>query len=131
MVIELGGNDALRGLPLTMTQDNLLGDGRAPRKAAGAQVLIARHAGAAELRRRRTREDFAALFAGVAKAEGAALVPFLLAGVADAPNAAGCSRPTASTRPRRRSRGSSTTSGRCCASCVSAAIRYRIWARLG
>jgi acyl-CoA thioesterase-1 len=31
--------------------------------------------------------DFAALFATVAKAEGAALVPFFLAGVADGPEA--------------------------------------------
>ena len=34
-----------------------------------------------------TASDFAALFASVAKAEGAALVPFLLKGVADAPKA--------------------------------------------
>jgi acyl-CoA thioesterase-1 len=33
-------------------------------------------------------EEFAALFGAVAKAEGAALVPFLLAGVADGPDAA-------------------------------------------
>jgi acyl-CoA thioesterase-1 len=37
---------------------------------------------------RRYAEDFAALFGRVAKAEGAALVPFLLAGVADVPDAA-------------------------------------------
>ena len=36
---------------------------------------------------RRYSEDFCRLFATVAKAEGAALVPFLLAGVADAANA--------------------------------------------
>ena len=32
-------------------------------------------------------QDFANLFASVAKAEGAALVPFFLAGVADGPDA--------------------------------------------
>ncbi len=40
VVIELGGNDALRGLPLTMTEDNLRAMARAARDA-GAEVLIA------------------------------------------------------------------------------------------
>jgi acyl-CoA thioesterase-1 len=35
----------------------------------------------------RYSQDFSALFANVAKDEGAALVPFLLAGVADGPQA--------------------------------------------
>ena len=39
VVIELGGNDALRGLPLTMTQDNLSEMTRQS-KAAGARVLL-------------------------------------------------------------------------------------------
>ena len=85
VVLELGGNDALRGLPLAQTQSNLTAMARAA-KTAGARVLVigmqvppnyGRQYGA----------DFSALFATVAKAEGAALVPFLLAGVADAPNA--------------------------------------------
>ncbi len=85
VVVELGGNDALRGLPLTMTRDNLVAMVRAA-KAAGAKVMVVGmqlppNYGA------RYRQDFAALFGTVAKAEGAALVPFLLAGVADAPNA--------------------------------------------
>ena len=40
VVIALGGNDALRGLPLDMTQANLTAMARAA-KAAGAKVLIA------------------------------------------------------------------------------------------
>ena len=85
VVVELGGNDALRGLPLTMTRDNLVAMVRAA-KAAGAKVLVVGmqlppNYGA------RYSQDFAALFGEVAKAEGAALVPFLLAGVADVPNA--------------------------------------------
>jgi acyl-CoA thioesterase-1 len=85
VVIELGGNDALRGLPLSMTRDNLVAMTRAAR-ASGAKVLLVGmqvppNYGA------RYGQDFSALFAQVAKAEGAALVPFLLAGVADAPNA--------------------------------------------
>lgn len=85
VVIELGGNDALRGLPLAGTQANLGAMARAA-KAAGARVLIAGMAVPPNYGRK-YGEDFIALFAAVAKAEGAALVPFLLAGVADVPNA--------------------------------------------
>jgi acyl-CoA thioesterase-1 len=85
VVIELGGNDALRGLPLDMTRENLLAMAR-DAKAAGAKVMVLGmqvppNYGA------RYGQDFAALFASVAKAEGAVLVPFLLAGVADGPQA--------------------------------------------
>ena len=85
VIIELGGNDALRGLPLTMTQNNLAEMARAA-KAAGAQVLIVGMAMPPNYGRA-YGEQFLALFGSVAKAEGAALVPFLLAGVADGPNA--------------------------------------------
>ena len=86
VVIELGGNDALRGLPLSMTRDNLVAMVRTA-KAGGAKVMLVGmrlppNYGA------RYGQDFASLFATVAKAEGAALVPFLLAGVADSPQAA-------------------------------------------
>lgn len=85
VVIELGGNDALRGLPLAMTRENITAMARAA-KAAGARVLIA----GMQLPPNYGREygqAFAGLFAEVAQAEKAALVPFLLAGVADGPNA--------------------------------------------
>ena len=85
VVIELGGNDALRGLPLAMTRDNLGAMARAV-KAAGAKVLIAGMAVPPNYGRQ-YGEDFIALFGTVARAEGAALVPFLLAGVADGPDA--------------------------------------------
>ncbi len=86
VVIELGGNDALRGLPLAMTRDNLQAMAQTA-KAAGAKVMLLGmqlppNYGA------RYGQNFAATFAVVAKAEGAALVPFLLAGVADGPQAA-------------------------------------------
>ncbi len=84
-LIELGGNDALRGLPLASTEANLRAMVRAA-KAAGARVLIAGMAVPPNYGRQ-YGEDFTALFGTVAKAEGAALVPFLLAGVADVPNA--------------------------------------------
>ncbi len=85
VVLELGGNDALRGLPLASTQANLVEMARAA-KAAGARVLIAGMAVPPNYGRQ-YGEDFTKLFATVAKAEGAALVPFFLAGVADVPNA--------------------------------------------
>ncbi len=85
VVIELGGNDALRGLSLQMTEANLKAMTQAARQA-GARVMLAGmqvppNYGADYGRR------FEALFGDVAKSERAALVPFLLKGVADAPNA--------------------------------------------
>jgi acyl-CoA thioesterase I len=81
VILELGGNDALRGLPLAMTQDNLGAMARAS-KAGGAKVIVAGMQMPPNYGRKYA-EDFASMFAGVAKAEGAALVPFLLKGVAD------------------------------------------------
>ena len=86
VVVELGANDALRGLPLTMTRDNLGAMVNAIRGAGARAMLIGMRLppnyGA------RYGAEFAAVFASVAKTEGAALVPFLLAGVADRPDAA-------------------------------------------
>ena len=83
MLIELGGNDALRGLPLQMTEANLTEMARASRQA-GARVLLVGMQLPPNYGRR-YGEDFAALFAKVAQQEKAALVPFLLKGVADIP----------------------------------------------
>lgn len=85
VLIELGGNDALRGLPLSMTEANLLAMTRAA-KAAGARVLIAGMQVPPNYGRKYA-DDFAALFASVARAESTALLPFLLKGVADVPQA--------------------------------------------
>ena len=85
VLIELGGNDALRGLPIAMTRGNLEAMARAA-KAAGARVVIAGMQLPPNYGRQ-YGDQFAALFATVAKAEGAALVPFLLTGVADVPQA--------------------------------------------
>jgi len=81
VVIELGANDALRGLPLGMTEDNLANMAEASRKA-GARVLLVGmqmppNYGMDYANR------FAGLYEKVAKAQQAALVPFLLKGVAD------------------------------------------------
>lgn len=85
VVIELGGNDALRGLPLPSTEQNLLSMTREA-KAAGAKVLLVGMQVPPNYGRKYT-EDFSQLFVKVAKAEQAALVPFLLAGVADTADA--------------------------------------------
>jgi len=84
VIIELGGNDALRGLPLTMTRDNLGAMLRAVR-SSGAKALLAGMRMPPNYGRSYTQE-FEAMFAALAKAEGAALVPFLLAGIADSPD---------------------------------------------
>jgi acyl-CoA thioesterase-1 len=85
VILELGGNDALRGLPLSMTQANLQAMAQAA-KAAGARVLILGMQLPPNYGQKYA-QDFANLFAVVAKNEGAALVPFFLAGVADGPQA--------------------------------------------
>jgi acyl-CoA thioesterase-1 len=85
VVIELGGNDALRGLPLDMTKKNLSAMTQAAKKS-GAKVLIVgmqvppNYGGA-------YGKSFAGLFAKVAESEKAALVPFFLEGIADGEDA--------------------------------------------
>jgi acyl-CoA thioesterase-1 len=87
VIVELGSNDALRGLPLAMTRENLATMLRAVR-ATGAQVVLVGMRMPPNYGRSYTQE-FEAMFVALAKAEGAALVPFMLAGVADSPQAAG------------------------------------------
>jgi acyl-CoA thioesterase-1 len=81
VVIELGGNDALRGLPLNMTRDNLATMARLARDA-GAKVLLLGmemppNYGA------KYGQEFRDVFTSVAKAENTALLPFFLKGVGD------------------------------------------------
>ena len=85
LVIELGGNDALRGLPLSMTHDNLRAMTRTA-QAAGAKVLLI----GMEMPPNYGQDyanRFAATYRDVAKETKAALVPFLLKNVADGPDA--------------------------------------------
>ncbi len=84
VIIELGGNDALRGLPLSLTEDNLRQMTQAAQQA-GARVLLVGMQVPPNYGRDYA-ERFAAMFATVAKANKAALVPFLLAGVGDGPD---------------------------------------------
>ncbi len=82
VILELGGNDALRGLPLDGTRANLASMAAAS-KAAGAQVIVVGMQVPPNYGRQYS-EQFAGLFASVAKSENASLVPFMLEGVADA-----------------------------------------------
>ncbi len=84
VLIELGANDALRGLPLEMTQDNLNQMTRSAQKTGAKVLLIGMQMPPNYGKDYGAR--FAALYASVAKANKAALVPFLLKGVADAPD---------------------------------------------
>lgn len=81
VVIELGGNDALRGLPLQLTRDNLTVMTQSAQQA-GAKVLLVGmqvppNYGSAYA------AQFANLFLEVGKATQAGVVPFLLKGIAD------------------------------------------------
>jgi len=86
VILELGANDALRGLPLPATRDNLAAMARAATDA-GARVVVVGMQIPPNYGSRYSA-DFHALFKEVADAEQAAYVPFLLAGVADRPDAA-------------------------------------------
>lgn len=81
VVIELGGNDALRGLSLDGTRENMRRMARLSREA-GARVLIAGMQIPPNYGRAYA-ERFSGMFADVAREADAALVPFLLAGVAE------------------------------------------------
>jgi acyl-CoA thioesterase I len=81
VIIELGGNDALRGLPLSMTEANLNAMTEAAQKS-GAKVLllgmqVPPNYGADY------SKQFSSAFDKVAKARKVPLVPFFLQGVAD------------------------------------------------
>jgi len=85
VILELGGNDALRGLPIANTRDNLATMARSAREAGAKVVVVGMEV--PPNYGRRYAEDFSASFAKVARETGAALVPFLLRGVADVPEA--------------------------------------------
>jgi len=85
VVIELGGNDALRGLPMSDTRKNLDAMS-AMAQAAGARVLLAGMMVPPNFGRK-YQADFARMYADVAAAHHAALVPFIFKGIADRPDA--------------------------------------------
>lgn len=81
VVIELGGNDGLRGLPIKASEDNLRSMINAAKKAQ-AEVLLVGMQIPPNYGRNYT-DQFSALYPKLAKETKSALVPFLLTGVAD------------------------------------------------
>lgn len=86
VIIELGANDALRGLPLKGTLDNLVRMIRLCRQAGASKVLLVGMMVPPNYGTRYAQE-FTGLFLKVARAEQTGLVPFFLKGVADRPDA--------------------------------------------
>lgn len=84
VIIELGGNDGLRGLPVARMQENLGAMIRAS-QAVGARVVVAGMRIPPNYGREYT-ERFYEAFAIVAKQYDTALVPFLLDGFSDSPD---------------------------------------------
>ena len=85
VMIELGANDALRGLPLADTRRNLDAMARQA-SAAGARVMLIGIQVPPNYGREYTNE-FARMYVDIAAAHKAPLVPFMLKGVADRPDA--------------------------------------------
>jgi len=102
LVLELGGNDALRGLPLAMTEENLAHMTQVAQQA-GAKVLLVGiqvppNYGADYSSR------FAGLYDKVAKRHKAAVVPFMFKGMTEGADPTGMFQadrihPTAAAQP--------------------------------
>ena len=84
VLIELGGNDALRGLDLATTEQNLRAMSRQARGTGARVALLGMQV--PPNYGQRYADWFAGIFARVAAAERTALVPFLLEGVAQNPD---------------------------------------------
>jgi acyl-CoA thioesterase-1 len=80
LILEIGANDGLRGLPVKQTRENLSVMVKQAKNAKAAVVLAGMQMppnyGA------RYTQDFAAAFADVARAEKTVLIPFFLEGIA-------------------------------------------------
>jgi acyl-CoA thioesterase-1 len=98
LVLALGANDGLRGLPLAGLRDNLTGIVRAARTSK-ARVLVVGMQLPPNYGAYAT--EFQQVFAEVAKKEGVPLVPFLLEGIAEKPQffQADALHPTADAQP--------------------------------
>lgn len=81
VILELGGNDALRGLALTMTESNLKKMTQMA-QAAGARVILAGMQIPPNYGKDYT-EAFRDLYPKAAQETGASLIPFFLKGVAE------------------------------------------------
>jgi acyl-CoA thioesterase-1 len=80
MILEIGANDGLRGLPIAQTKDNL-GAMLTQAKSAGARVVVAGMQMPPNYGVKYTQE-FAAVFVDVTREHRQTLIPFFLDGVA-------------------------------------------------
>lgn len=85
VIIELGGNDALRGLSVQLTEDNLNGMTQSVQQTGARVLLIGMQV--PPNYGKDYADRFVAMFRAVAKRNKTALVPFFLKGVADMPDA--------------------------------------------
>lgn len=83
VLIELGANDALRGLPLEMSRNNLVSMVKLVKEANAKPALVGMQI--PPNYGREYTEAFKDLFQTVARSEGTELIPFLLEGIADDP----------------------------------------------
>jgi acyl-CoA thioesterase-1 len=81
VLLELGGNDGLRGQPLKILRDNMQ-NMIDTSKASGAKVILAGMQIPPNYGARYARQ-FQNLYVELAEKNGVALIPFLLAGIAD------------------------------------------------
>ncbi|WP_407919450.1 arylesterase [Chitinasiproducens palmae] len=83
VILELGGNDALRGVPLATSRNNLAAMIEASQRAGARVVLVGMQIppnyGPTYAR------DFSSMYPALAKEKAVMLVPFLLEGMADDP----------------------------------------------
>ena len=82
VVIELGGNDALRGFPLKTTENNLIQMVAACHKAKATVLLIGMQV--PPNYSQEYAQEFSRMFVRISQQQRTQLVPFLLKGVADA-----------------------------------------------
>jgi len=82
VVIELGGNDALRGFPLKTTENNLIQMVAACHKAKATVLLIGMQV--PPNYGQEYAQEFSRMFVRISQQQRTQLVPFLLKGVADA-----------------------------------------------
>ena len=85
-VLELGGNDGLRGIPLTETKKNLLAIvDKVRTKYPNTKIILAGMQIPPNMGQEYT-EEFKAIYPAVAKEKNIELIPFLLEGVAGDPD---------------------------------------------
>jgi acyl-CoA thioesterase-1 len=84
VIVELGANDALRGVPLTTTEDNLRSIIEQSQKAHAKVVLVGMYV--PPNYGPEYTQKFHGLYGDLSKQFHVALVPFLLAGIEDKPD---------------------------------------------